>query len=119
MTVAIAPSETSESPEPSETPEMPSVAEEFAGSEWSEPSAEPGDADGATDEASVDPADVSPLVARDAQEFGAYARTGGWAFGLKVARSVRPGGQPPVRRRRSPPRSSPLSPTARPSGSCA
>ncbi|ELP70477.1 hypothetical protein ACKI1I_20270 [Streptomyces turgidiscabies] len=93
MTVAIAPSETSESPEPSETPEMPSVAEEFAGSEWSEPSAEPGDADGATDEASVDPADVSPLVARDAQEFGAYARTGGWAFGLKVARSVRPGGQ--------------------------
>ncbi|GGV12301.1 hypothetical protein GCM10010245_22640 [Streptomyces spectabilis] len=33
------------------------------------------------------------LVARDAHEFGVYARTGGWAFGLKVARSVRPGGQ--------------------------
>ncbi|MET7702384.1 hypothetical protein [Streptomyces sp. NPDC005485] len=32
-------------------------------------------------------------VARDAREFGAYARTGGWAFALKVARSVRPGGQ--------------------------
>lgn len=32
-------------------------------------------------------------MARDAREFGAYARTGGWAFALKVARSVRPGGQ--------------------------
>ncbi|MEU4464235.1 hypothetical protein AB0G20_11065 [Streptomyces sp. NPDC024017] len=39
------------------------------------------------------PAPVSDLVARDAREFGVYARTGGWAFGLKVARSVRPGGQ--------------------------
>ncbi|MGY4968302.1 hypothetical protein ACWGCC_03605 [Streptomyces nigrescens] len=33
------------------------------------------------------------LVVRDAREFGAYARTGGWAFALMVARSVRPGGQ--------------------------
>lgn len=32
-------------------------------------------------------------VVRDARDFGAYARTGGWAFALKVARSVRPGGQ--------------------------
>jgi len=32
-------------------------------------------------------------VTRDAHDFGAYARTGGWAFALKVARSVRPGGQ--------------------------
>ncbi|MBD0842921.1 MULTISPECIES: hypothetical protein [unclassified Streptomyces] len=39
------------------------------------------------------PAPLSDLVALDAREFGAYARTGGWAFGLKVARSVRPGGQ--------------------------
>ncbi|MFI6655093.1 hypothetical protein ACIBL8_06190 [Streptomyces sp. NPDC050523] len=39
------------------------------------------------------PAPSSDLVARDAREFGAYARTGGWAFGLMVARSVRPGGQ--------------------------
>ncbi|CAM5241190.1 hypothetical protein STANM309S_04259 [Streptomyces tanashiensis] len=30
---------------------------------------------------------------RDARDFGVYARTGGWAFALKVARSVRPGGQ--------------------------
>jgi hypothetical protein len=36
---------------------------------------------------------LSDLVARDAREFGVYARTGGWAFGLRVARSVRPGGQ--------------------------
>ncbi|MFE9017746.1 hypothetical protein ACFYNL_04065 [Streptomyces sp. NPDC007808] len=35
----------------------------------------------------------SDLIARDAREFGVYARTGGWAFGLMVARSVRPGGQ--------------------------
>ncbi|MFI7141515.1 hypothetical protein ACIBQ5_28495 [Streptomyces massasporeus] len=41
----------------------------------------------------VAPAPLSDLVARDAREFRAYARTGGWAFGLKVARSVRPGGQ--------------------------
>jgi hypothetical protein len=39
------------------------------------------------------PAPLSDLVARDAREFGVYARTGGWAFGLLVARSVRPGGQ--------------------------
>ncbi|WEO99264.1 hypothetical protein A6P39_037420 [Streptomyces sp. FXJ1.172] len=36
---------------------------------------------------------LSDLVARDAREFGVYARTGGWAFALLVARSVRPGGQ--------------------------
>ena len=41
------------------------------------------------------PAPLSDLVARDAREFGVYARTGGWAFGLMVARSVRPGGQGP------------------------
>ncbi|PJM98473.1 hypothetical protein CG740_35600 [Streptomyces sp. CB01201] len=43
------------------------------------------------DEAAADP--VHDSVARDAREFGAYARTGGWSFALKVARSVRPGGQ--------------------------
>ncbi|MFJ9820899.1 hypothetical protein ACIRU3_37660 [Streptomyces sp. NPDC101151] len=36
---------------------------------------------------------LSDLVARDAREFGVYARTGGWTFALMVARSVRPGGQ--------------------------
>ncbi|MFE9739007.1 hypothetical protein [Streptomyces sp. NPDC006477] len=41
-----------------------------------------------------DPAALDPVVVRDAQDFGVYARTGGWAFALKVARSVRPGGQP-------------------------
>ncbi|MER6538488.1 hypothetical protein ABT215_32805 [Streptomyces sp900105755] len=39
------------------------------------------------------PAPLSDLVARDAREFGAYVRAGSWAFGLMVARSVRPGGQ--------------------------
>ncbi|MGW0708474.1 hypothetical protein ACWD4G_21395 [Streptomyces sp. NPDC002643] len=38
---------------------------------------------------------VDEQVVRDAQEFGVYARTGGWAFALKVARSVRPGGELP------------------------
>ncbi|MEV1023322.1 hypothetical protein [Streptomyces sp. NPDC050264] len=38
--------------------------------------------------------EVPESIARDAQEFGVYARTGGWTFALKVARSVRPGGQP-------------------------
>ncbi|MCX4911031.1 hypothetical protein [Streptomyces sp. NBC_00878] len=33
------------------------------------------------------------MVAVDAREFGAYVRAGGWAFALKVARSVRPGGE--------------------------
>ncbi|BBC29324.1 uncharacterized protein SGFS_006180 [Streptomyces graminofaciens] len=36
---------------------------------------------------------VDEQVERDAREFGVYARTGGWAFALKVARSVRPGGE--------------------------
>ncbi|MFC5197029.1 hypothetical protein [Streptomyces kaempferi] len=39
------------------------------------------------------PRDAQDSVSRDARDFGAYARTGGWAFALKVARSVRPGGQ--------------------------
>ncbi|MDQ1033835.1 hypothetical protein QFZ75_000251 [Streptomyces sp. V3I8] len=37
--------------------------------------------------------DVHADVARDAADFGAYVRAGGWAFALKVARSVRPGGE--------------------------
>ncbi|MGY0488455.1 hypothetical protein [Streptomyces sp. WG-D5] len=40
------------------------------------------------------PGDVPESITLDAHEFGVYARTGGWAFALKVARSVRPGGQP-------------------------
>ncbi|WP_338118189.1 hypothetical protein [Streptomyces coryli] len=41
--------------------------------------------------AAADPV-VDEAVVRDAEDFGAYAKTGGWAFGLKVARSVQPGG---------------------------
>jgi hypothetical protein len=68
VTLVIDPSETSE---PSETSKSIAVAEPSA------PAAAP----------------LSDLVARDAREFGVYARTGGWAFALMVARSVRPGGQ--------------------------
>ncbi|MFF9098018.1 hypothetical protein ACF1AY_08220 [Streptomyces sp. NPDC014776] len=63
MTHAIAPSEPPAAPEPAPAPL-------------------PGSASALDD-----------LVARDAREFGTYARTGGWAFALMVARSVRPGGQ--------------------------
>lgn len=36
---------------------------------------------------------ATDVVAQDARDFGAYVRAGGWAFALKVARSVRPGGE--------------------------
>ncbi|MEW1902402.1 hypothetical protein [Streptomyces sp. NPDC086147] len=45
-------------------------------------------------DADQDAGEPDPVVVRDARDFGVYARTGGWAFALKVARSVRPGGQP-------------------------
>jgi hypothetical protein len=59
-----------------------------------------GDAEGADGpegaEGVVDAAEVvDEQVVRDAHDFGVYARTGGWAFALKVARSVRPGGELP------------------------
>ncbi|WP_146778968.1 hypothetical protein [Actinomadura craniellae] len=38
----------------------------------------------ASDQGKVDP------ITKDAQDFGTYARNGGWIFGLMVARSVRP-----------------------------
>ncbi|MEU8528581.1 MULTISPECIES: hypothetical protein [Streptomyces] len=57
--------------DPSETTALSEPAE------WVEPAARP----------------VPEAIVRDAREFGVYARTGGWAFALKVARSVRPGGQ--------------------------
>ncbi|MER5948118.1 hypothetical protein ABT127_18890 [Streptomyces sp. NPDC001904] len=47
-----------------------------------------------TEDAEDASGEVPEAIARDAHEFGVYARTGGWAFALKVARSVRPGGQP-------------------------
>ncbi|MFE0700263.1 hypothetical protein [Streptomyces sp. NPDC058872] len=53
----------------------------------------PGNAD--RTEGTGDPGpEHDPVVVRDARDFGTYARTGGWSFALKVARSVRPGGQP-------------------------
>ncbi|MFI8368921.1 hypothetical protein [Streptomyces sp. NPDC085466] len=71
------------SPAP-EAPEVPGAAGDEAPEEENEEAPEE----------EADPADHDPVVVRDAQEFGVYARTGGWAFALKVARSVRPGGQP-------------------------
>ncbi|MFJ5832650.1 hypothetical protein [Streptomyces sp. NPDC093089] len=50
------------------------------------------DADDTAD-TDTDTEEHDPVVVRDAHDFGVYARTGGWAFALKVARSVRPGGQ--------------------------
>ncbi|ATL32862.1 hypothetical protein [Streptomyces formicae] len=67
MTVAIAPTEEATAP----TEEAAAPAEE----------------------AVAPAAGTAELVAEDARVFGAYARTGGWTFALKVARSVRPGGQ--------------------------
>ncbi|MFI1439233.1 hypothetical protein [Streptomyces fructofermentans] len=48
---------------------------------------------GAGADAAAVPDDVPGEVVRDARDFGAYVRAGGWAFALKVARSVRPGGE--------------------------
>ena len=74
MTVAIAPSEAAGS----EAPEGPEHGEDLTVPAQDVP---------------VSAQDVHDSVAQDAREFGAYARTGGWAFAVKVARSVRPGGQ--------------------------
>ncbi|MFI8878524.1 hypothetical protein [Streptomyces sp. NPDC055243] len=83
MTLAIAPSEAADSSDATSV-EAPSVETPSV----DEHSAVPSD-----DTAAVPSADVPEPVARDARDFGAYARTGGWTFALKVARSVRPGGQ--------------------------
>ena len=72
------------------TPVVPPAREAAAGETsadeayWDEPGAP-------DDEGSSDA--VHDGVVRDARDFGVYARTGGWAFALKVARSVRPGGE--------------------------
>ncbi|MFI8509657.1 hypothetical protein ACIGHB_00865 [Streptomyces sp. NPDC085460] len=114
MTIALDPSDTTPAapvsepeenfwvPEGSPTPEAPEVPQ--AAEDEVPEAAEDEVPEAAGDEApeeereeapvSADPADHDPVVVRDAQEFGVYARTGGWAFALKVARSVRPGGQP-------------------------
>ncbi|MFF0473198.1 hypothetical protein [Streptomyces sp. NPDC004284] len=91
MTIAFTPSESA----PVETesvvvpePAGPVMAEEPEFWEPSDP--EPQD----THDADDADRDHDPVVVRDARDFGVYARTGGWAFALKVARSVRPGGQP-------------------------
>ncbi|MFI7011868.1 hypothetical protein [Streptomyces sp. NPDC050145] len=83
-------------------PPVPAPAAPAAGEEnfWQPeaPAAAPAaDASGAEvevgEEAEDVPGEVPEAIVRDAREFGGYARTGGWTFALKVARSVRPGGQ--------------------------
>ncbi|GAA3027510.1 hypothetical protein [Streptomyces glomeratus] len=94
MTVAIPPSDTAGSPDDRHAPrasadDAPAIAPAPDGDGfWVEP--------GAAEDAAAVPGEpeVAEAVASDAREFGVYARTGGWAFALKVARSVRPGGQP-------------------------
>ncbi|GAA1888966.1 hypothetical protein GCM10009837_08700 [Streptomyces durmitorensis] len=83
MTLAIAPSEAADSPDATPVDDT-----SVDGTSVDATSAEPSDG-----LAAVPSGDVPEPVARDARDFGAYARTGGWTFALKVARSVRPGGQ--------------------------
>lgn len=94
MTVAIVPSGTAGSPDdekPAEETTHAGAPPEGAAAADDGFWVEPGPADG-TEPSAPEP-DVAETVLRDAREFGVYARTGGWAFALKVARSVRPGGQ--------------------------
>ncbi|MCM1949816.1 hypothetical protein NC315_31315 [Streptomyces sp. G2] len=96
MTIALDPSDTTPDTVPAPEPE-----EGFWVPEAAEPGETPaptpvddaGEADGSEEPEEADPADHDPVVVRDARDFGVYARTGGWTFALKVARSVRPGGQ--------------------------
>ncbi|GAA3082519.1 hypothetical protein GCM10017562_60030 [Streptomyces roseofulvus] len=94
VTIALDPSDTTPAPASSEpeenfwVPEATPAPEAPEASEETVATGETGE-----EEVAADPADHDPVVVRDAREFGVYARTGGWAFALKVARSVRPGGQ--------------------------
>ncbi|MDX2297175.1 MULTISPECIES: hypothetical protein [Streptomyces] len=97
MTIALDPSDTTPAPASSEpeenfwVPEATPAPEAPEASEETVATGETGET--GEEEVAADPADHDPVVVRDAREFGVYARTGGWAFALKVARSVRPGGQ--------------------------
>ncbi len=97
MTIALDPSDTTPAPapdssEPAENFWVPEAAPAPEVSERTVATGETDETDG-EDEGAADPAGHDPVVVRDARDFGVYARTGGWAFALKVARSVRPGGQ--------------------------
>ncbi|MFI8324026.1 hypothetical protein [Streptomyces sp. NPDC085529] len=99
MTIALDPSDTTPdtaaaSPEPEENFWVPEASPAPEGTGAAEaPEASGTSEETVEEEVTADPADHDPVVVRDAQDFGVYARTGGWAFALKVARSVRPGGQ--------------------------
>ncbi|MFF6902226.1 hypothetical protein [Streptomyces hydrogenans] len=96
MTIALDPSDTTPDTVPAPEPEEGFWVPEAAGpgeTPAPTPVDDAGEADGSGEAEEADPADHDPVVVRDARDFGVYARTGGWAFALKVARSVRPGGQ--------------------------
>ncbi|MER5736311.1 hypothetical protein ABT117_11630 [Streptomyces sp. NPDC002262] len=98
MTIALDPSDTAPdavpAPEPEEGFWVPGAAEPRETAAPADDAGEAEGADGSGEPEEADPADHDPVVVRDARDFGVYARTGGWTFALKVARSVRPGGQP-------------------------
>ncbi|MFJ3093075.1 hypothetical protein [Streptomyces hydrogenans] len=96
MTIALDPSDTTPDTVPAPEPEEGFWVPEAAGpgeTPAPTPVDDAGEADGSGEAEEADPADHDPVVVRDARDFGVYARTGGWTFALKVARSVRPGGQ--------------------------
>ncbi|WP_343246068.1 hypothetical protein [Streptomyces sp. SID5785] len=94
MTVAIDSPEAATPEEnfwqPEEAAAVPAPAEPDAAEEAGAGTQAEADAGAEADDA---PGEVPEAIARDARDFGVYARTGGWIFALKVARSVRPGGQ--------------------------
>ncbi|MFE9680503.1 hypothetical protein [Streptomyces sp. NPDC006285] len=87
-------------PEPAVPPvdqvpgQVPGQATAETGEFWVEP-ASAVDSTPSADEHDEEraPQETHAEVAQDARDFGAYVRAGGWAFALKVARSVRPGGE--------------------------
>ncbi|WP_309055645.1 hypothetical protein [Streptomyces sp.] len=92
MTIALDPSDaTPTAPSPDLAADSAAVAEEPEF--WVPEARGDGAATGAGPVVETAP-DADPVVVQDARDFGVYARTGGWTFALKVARSVRPGGQP-------------------------
>ncbi|MFE7119011.1 hypothetical protein ACFU99_26695 [Streptomyces sp. NPDC057654] len=79
-------------------PVLPAPAQEQAQKQVQEQDPVPVEEPGSAEDGETEPRDAGQgdegAVQRDAREFGAFARTGGWTFALKVARSVRPGGTP-------------------------
>lgn len=93
MTSAIAPTEATESAATDVTSEEAVPAQAGPAETEANIWVPGGTPENTPDETPEDTSEVSEPIAEDARAFGVYARTGGWAFALMVARSVRPGGQ--------------------------